>query len=208
MDRSSASSHTPGSSTWGAARRSWHQGSRISSLRLTCAALTSSLRRSRYGGSLLRLLDAAACLSLAPSLQQQAQAARFPSVTWSVADCRNLQHDLSSWLGRESRPSVAAAFDKGTADALLLFDEPAVAIRAYLGEMRALLSGGGGFLVVTCLREEGGILRGRGRPRLLRHINPEEWTIVTHLNDLTSDVGAGDDRSYDAVLLTPNERSF
>ena len=91
---------------------------------------------------------------------------------------------LSTFFTSSSLDSAAAAasgageidlvVDKGTADALFLYADPAPAIDAYLAQVSALLRRGtrshGLFLVVSCARVDG-ILTGHGKPLLLEHID-------------------------------------
>lgn len=82
----------------------------------------------------------------------------------------------------------------------------------------------GVFLVVTCLRDQGGILNGSGSPRIFHHINiqtdhmviegdKEEsiekevqcyWRVLRHDKTESDVAAAGDnDRTYDILLLQP-----
>ena len=122
----------------------------------------------------------------------------YPDQRLFVADARDLaeRHGatmLRDWFGEVDTSNVNEGysisglgkldliFDKGTADALFLYQQPEIAISAYLRQVSMLLrpkdvSSGeiemkhrGIFLVVSCARVDG-ILNGHGKPLLLKHI--------------------------------------
>jgi len=109
----------------------------------------------------------------------------------------------------------------------MLFDNPSEAMKLYLNEVHSMLSqrqtecdhgegAAGVFLIVTCLREQGGILNGSGSPRLFQYmdqsplsetnhhsvISLSRWRVLRH-DHFESDIKAGNDRNYDVILLQP-----
>ena len=135
------------------------------------------------------------------------QRKRYPDLDLRIADARHLQACLFDL-------TFDVVFDKGTADALFLYDDVQSSkqeknnnhddshVHRYLEELEHILPPGGRFIVVACAREDG-ILSGAKAPRLWTNVaEPRGWTLEA--NDvLHSDVGAGD-RTFDfLVLLTP-----
>ena len=156
------------------------------------------------------------------AIEQQRK--RYPNLHLKVADARNLRHDLtqrpedttekrthgerscSDFDGgkKNSPPLFDVAFDKGTADALFIYDDARSGsddhVDRYLAELEAILEPRRGlFVVVACAREDG-ILQGSKAPRLWTKVaEPRGWTLETH-ELLRSDVGAGD-RTFDYLVL-------
>jgi len=139
------------------------------------------------------------------------QQRRYPSLKLAVADARTLREDLehSGLLPMDSSdPHFDLLFDKGTADALLLFNDPDAAIELYARQAATLLTSSdgrrcGAWVIVTCLRQEGGILNGQGRPRLLSILESLGWELYHHHLDLKSKQKGGSNRTYDTLTLLP-----
>ncbi len=157
------------------------------------------------------------------------QRRHYPDQRLFVADARDLSDRfgavmLRDWFGEGGAAAAAAAaasgageidlvVDKGTADALFLYADPAPAIDAYLAQVSALLRRGtrshGLFLVVSCARVDG-ILTGHGKPLLLEHIDRRRpqlrernaaFVCLEH-RELETDIQAGN-RTYDLIVLRP-----
>jgi hypothetical protein len=138
------------------------------------------------------------------------QQRRHPSLRLAVADARTLRRDLAQagLISYGSCPPFDVLFDKGTADALLLFENPCTAVTTYANEAAALLNGNGcsgcgAWVVVTCLREEGGVLQGMGPPRLLGLLQTLGWQLAHHQPDLETAEKGATDRTYDLLVLLP-----
>lgn len=140
-------------------------------------------------------------------LQQQR---RYPTLQLAVADARTLHRDLerSGLLSADRDPFYDLLFDKGTADALLLFNNPDAAMELYARQAATLLTSSDGgrcgvWVIVTCLRKEGGILNGKGQPRLLCMLKQLGWELYQHQQDLRSIESGGSNRTYDMLIFLP-----
>jgi len=125
------------------------------------------------------------------------QRRRYPHLDLRVADARHLSRDLANC------PAFDVAFDKGTADALFIYDDDHGNddhVHQYLAQLEQVLDPHGGLLLVVGCAREDGILAGDQAPRLWTHVaRPRRWTLLAH-DLLYSDVGAGD-RSFDFLVL-------
>uniref|UniRef100_A0A7S3K1V3 Methyltransferase domain-containing protein n=1 Tax=Aureoumbra lagunensis TaxID=44058 RepID=A0A7S3K1V3_9STRA len=133
------------------------------------------------------------------AIQQQRE--RYPQLDLRVADARHLTRDLPS------SSYFDVVFDKGTADALFLYDDSIHGtndhVKVYLDEISHILHPDHGiFLVAACARQDG-ILHGSQAPRIWTNVaHPAGWRLLAH-NQLQSDVGASNDRTFDFLVLRP-----